>query len=383
MSANELPIGFVNAAEVAAAGVVLPAVEIVVVAWRFKVRYSTRSSIGIDDWLILAALLFSIGMGIALIYGVAKEVLGYPTPTPPDLGPMTELIYASDEQRLTELLDWITWILMIPANGLIKLSAICMYRRIFVVHGGGVFSVITIALGVICFMWTIAFEFATIFGCGTNVDYAWSPLVYIASCNTNMRLDGLMISDLITDIFVWVLPIPMVWSLNMKTSRKASVSGIFLLAAVSLAAAVVRLIVQEQISNGGYAAHTDVNLTLTTLLYWSNIETGLALIAACLPTMQIVLTRAAFSHVFSSLRSYMRLSFSSSKHDNTTVQVKEESLDTSSHTLTNASRREAYEHQGYARIERGHDRRDPYIGSAPDKAEQTLGINSSDPRMPV
>jgi hypothetical protein len=152
-----------------------------------------------------------------------------------------------------------TWILMIPANGLIKLSAVFLYRRIFMVSNGSVFGMVSLATAVICALWTVAFEFATIFGCGLNVDYAWQPLIYIASCNTNMRLDALMISDLITDLLVWMLPIPMVWSLKMKTSRKMSISAIFLLAAASLAAAIVRLIVQEQISNGGYAAHTDVN----------------------------------------------------------------------------------------------------------------------------
>lgn len=60
----------------------------------------------------------------------------------------------------------------------------------------------------------------------------------------------------------------------MRTPRKLSVTGIMLLVAVqglslyrtaglirysSLAAAIVRLIVQSQISNGGYAAHTDVD----------------------------------------------------------------------------------------------------------------------------
>ena len=150
-----------------------------------------------------------------------------------------------------------TWILMIPANGLIKLSAVFLYRRIFVVNTGSTFGILTLAVAVLCGLWTVAFEFATIFGCGLNVDYAWSTLGDIASCNTNMRLDALMISDLLTDIIVWLLPIPMVWSLNMKASRKLSITVVFMLAAVSLAAAVVRLIVQEQISNGGYAAHTD------------------------------------------------------------------------------------------------------------------------------
>lgn len=76
---------------------------------------------------------------------------------------------------------------------------------------------------------------------------------------------------------------------------------------------MVRLIIQIQIANGGYAAHTDPNrkiyiyilssntfmlmlpvaVTLTSLLYWSMLESGLALIACSLPTLHNL-----FSHSF-------------------------------------------------------------------------------------
>lgn len=99
---------------------------------------------------------------------------------------------------------------MIPANGLIKLSAIFLYRRLFVVSKGTTFDIITKVFIVICSLWTIAFWFATIFGCGTHFTNPWKPLIFIMECNTNMRLDGLMISDLITDVMVWLLPMPVV-----------------------------------------------------------------------------------------------------------------------------------------------------------------------------
>ena len=59
-------------------------------------------------------------------------------------------------------------------------------------------------------VWTAAFFLATVFGCGQHFDYPWAPLLYISECNTNTRLDALMISDLITDVFVWLLPLPVV-----------------------------------------------------------------------------------------------------------------------------------------------------------------------------
>ena len=99
---------------------------------------------------------------------------------------------------------------MIPANGFIKLSALFLYRRIFVVNKKTLFDIAIKVSIVVCSLWMVAFFFATLVGCGTHFDYPWRSLFYISMCNTNKRLDALMISDLATDIIVWLLPIPVV-----------------------------------------------------------------------------------------------------------------------------------------------------------------------------
>lgn len=324
MSANELAISFIGPGEVLSAGITLPVVGIIVVALRFWLRSYQKAKLGLDDYTILVALFFVIGMSICLIYGAAKHSLGYPTPQLPNATPETQLTEIVPAQTLVELLDWIIWLLMIPANGLIKLSAIFLYRRLFVVNKGTTFDTITKVLIVICSLWTIAFWFATIFGCGTHFTNPWKPLMFIMECNTNMRLDGLMISDLITDAIVWLLPMPVVWRLKMQWSQKLYITGIFFLAAGSLVAAIIRLKVQLEISDGGYAAHTDVDLTLTILLYYSSLESGVALIAACLPTLHYLIARPPFRNAFSSVVSLLginslrsRGTSSSRAHDNT------------------------------------------------------------------
>lgn len=99
---------------------------------------------------------------------------------------------------------------MLPANGLIKLSTIFLYRRIFLVAKHATFDIASGIVAFICALWTVAFFFATVLGCGTRVEFAWGSLAQIMSCDTIARLDGMMISDLITDIMVWALPIPVV-----------------------------------------------------------------------------------------------------------------------------------------------------------------------------
>ena len=107
---------------------------------------------------------------------------------------------------------------MIPGNGLIKLSAIFLYRRIFIVHKGSTFDVLSKIMVIICSLWTVGFFFAQIFGCGENFKAPFhSLLAEVGSCNTNTRLDALMISDLITDILVWVMPMPVASALSQRS----------------------------------------------------------------------------------------------------------------------------------------------------------------------
>ncbi|KAF1961852.1 hypothetical protein CC80DRAFT_543222 [Byssothecium circinans] len=79
MSVNELPIAFVSAGDVVAANVALPLIGLVVVALRFWMRISRKTGVNVDDWLILAALVFVIGMGVAQLYGVSRHSVGYPS----------------------------------------------------------------------------------------------------------------------------------------------------------------------------------------------------------------------------------------------------------------------------------------------------------------
>ncbi|PQE29351.1 plasma membrane Pth11 protein [Rutstroemia sp. NJR-2017a WRK4] len=291
MSANELAISFVGPGEVLSAGIAMPIVAIFVVALTVLASFIPKGQARCFSW----GWAFVLSMGLRTIVLVTR----HPSRPMP--------------------LDWITWLLMVLANSLIKLSAAFLYRRLFVVNKNSSFDIITKVFIFICSLWTVAFLSATIFGCGKHFTNPWKPLIYIAECNTNTRLDGLMISDFLTDILVWILPIPVVWRLRMPTSQKLYITGVLLLAAVlvsfslsanplsSLAATIVRLMVQLQISNGGYAAHTDVDLTLTILLYWSMIESGLSLIAACLPTLHYLLGRPSFRNTLSSMGSLLRL----------------------------------------------------------------------------
>jgi hypothetical protein len=99
---------------------------------------------------------------------------------------------------------------MILCYGLIKLSVIFFYRRIFAL-ASETFDKITRVAAVVCVMWTLAFVLVQIFACGAHIEYMWGPLRKQSYCHGGLPfLEGLMISDFITDFLVFFLPFPMV-----------------------------------------------------------------------------------------------------------------------------------------------------------------------------
>lgn len=60
--------------------------------------------------------------------------------------------------------------------------------------------------------WTVAFEFAAIFDCKTDFSANWGSIAELkASCDDSFsELVAYSISDVIIDIFILILPIPLV-----------------------------------------------------------------------------------------------------------------------------------------------------------------------------
>lgn len=53
--------------------------------------------------------------------------------------------------------------------------------------------------------------------------------------------------------------------------------------------------------------NTSSAVTITTILYWSMIEAGLAIIASCLPTLQALFVKGSLQSMVASIRSMISL----------------------------------------------------------------------------
>ncbi|KAI4121453.1 MAG: hypothetical protein LQ338_006351 [Usnochroma carphineum] len=337
---------------VIAVGVVMPVLGIATVGLRFYTRQKMRNQILIDDWLLLPALLFTIGMGASLIAGVRLHALGYHTPitgNPDD--PLVTLTQTNSAITTTTQIEWAFQMIQILALGCVKLSFLFFYRRIFTTGISTWFNKATTGLIVIILVWTGAFFFALLFACKGTWSAWWGSVMDLSTkCVQTLKLElALVTSDFVTDVLVMVLPIPMIWRLHMSTSRKIAVTGIFLLGAVAIAASVVRMVQFVRVIQVGFDPHADEDLSLTANLYWSMVESGLGLMAVCLPTFRALFGQFSLDAMIQSFRStfslHSRASQTGSRPRNT-VSKTELSGDSSEHLQQEHSTFETYAIRG-------------------------------------
>ncbi|KAF1949907.1 hypothetical protein CC80DRAFT_579190 [Byssothecium circinans] len=195
------------------------------------------------------------------------------------------------------------------------MSIVAFYRRLFVVDKRSIFGIVTLLTQVVLVLWSLTFILLIIFPCGAHIWANWgSTGDQLALCPVVFSSEyGLTGSDLILDVYIFLLPLPIltwqVWKLHMTLQRKLMVSGILLLGAMAVAASIVRLIVYvDALALLTAQAHVDEKLVVTLGLYWSLLESGLALIAACLPTLSNqVIGKENFSSRVQSVRSFFSL----------------------------------------------------------------------------
>jgi hypothetical protein len=103
--------------------------------------------------------------------------------------------------------------MQIISMGFVKLSFVFFFRRIFVVgKARSRFHVISLLVAITTGLWCIAFFLWFLFSCRSHFAARWTTIKTLGTyCPTDDMSDlALAISDMITDVMVLSLPIPMV-----------------------------------------------------------------------------------------------------------------------------------------------------------------------------
>ncbi|OAT12111.1 hypothetical protein BDBG_07502 [Blastomyces gilchristii SLH14081] len=249
---------------------------VIAVALRFYTRTKIQNfAIKIDDWLILLSL-FSVTCSFVLAiiggnYGLGRHVWVIPL---------------SDVMILIKI-HYIYMFLYILNVPLIKFSILLFYRRIFGMNwtmwvcfflSGGYYIACTVTLLVSC----------------QPISYYWTQVEDAKSgrClfHPHVFYLGNAAANVATDVLILLVPIPLIWRLQMPRTKKILVSSLFLLGTFVCVVSIVRIKFM-----GDLARAKDVTFILVNIFLWSFVEPCLGIVCACLPTLRPLLQRVSRS----------------------------------------------------------------------------------------
>ncbi|KAI0867199.1 hypothetical protein GGS24DRAFT_411578 [Hypoxylon argillaceum] len=281
--------------------VVFSTLAIVAVLLRLRARVLQHAKLGPDDYLIVPGMIFAVGFGANNIAAVVVGHLGSHVPVDANGVPETGPYLIKFKETL-----FVATLLPILSHFFTKSSILFLYRRIL---RGNTLSYVTSGLLIAVWSWGIAFFFASLFTC-YPINQNWLSLhgspEHNAHCYNYIPMYyATAISNVILDVLILLVPIPIVWRLHMPTKRKIGVIGIFLLGGlvVGIGAARVYFFFRTGIGIKEY----DVTYNQAAVQYWSFLESSIAVVCACLPTLPILVTRISIERVLRSFRSMASL----------------------------------------------------------------------------
>ncbi|KAL8660248.1 MAG: hypothetical protein Q9202_006740 [Teloschistes flavicans] len=146
----------------------------------------------------------------------------------------------------------------------------------------------------------IVSTFGAAFQC-TPVKFLWDFTVPGGHCinfSAFARFTGVM--NVVTDVLILSLPIPIVWSLHLERSKKIGVCALFLLGGFVCVTSIVRLYYLEAVDSGHGVDPTWENVNAAI---WSCVEPCIGIVCACLPVMGPLLRTHIVSLATSAFRS--------------------------------------------------------------------------------
>ena len=94
--------------------------------------------------------------------------------------------------------------------GLVKLSFLFLFKAVFATGKGSTFGIVSWAMIGLITAWTIAFFFGFLFACGTHIDAWWNVAIGNKICLGLNYENGFAFSDFLLDLFIIIMPVPMV-----------------------------------------------------------------------------------------------------------------------------------------------------------------------------
>ena len=123
-------------------------------------------------------------------------------------------------------LSWVSYYVFQSGTAVSKTSALFFYARVFSMSNSRFKYALWLVHGLNA-AWLLAFLMSIIFMC-TPIKKVWETTIP-GTCIDNRKLwTGSAASSLIIDIIILVMPLPMLWKLQLKTIRKLQICAVFI-----------------------------------------------------------------------------------------------------------------------------------------------------------
>ncbi|KAI1310324.1 GPCR, PTH11-type [Xylaria venustula] len=174
---------------------------------------------------------------------------------------------------------FIAMILYAVALGFIKLSIARTFQRIYFTHKFKIAAYI--GMGVVA-GWVLQTIFIGALIC-EPVQLNWDPSVRGHCGNQQAAFTSVSAVDILTDIYLLLLPMRPLYHLRVSTTQKIYLALIFSGAFVTVAVTVVRLYLVFAID------YEDLSYSVPTTLYLTIIQPGVGMMVACAPHLKPIL----------------------------------------------------------------------------------------------
>ncbi|KAI9682332.1 MAG: hypothetical protein M1817_000386 [Caeruleum heppii] len=253
------------------------------VALRITSRRILRAPLKADDWTIMAALGFMIGLSTTNMLGLFRFGLGKHAVA---LGAVTVQNFVKNLYAYT--LFYNLTIL------LVKDSILLLYHRIFIVPRFKMVVKISLAFMILYQIATLLVDFMICI----PVQGFWDRTIEAKCVDEVPYYITTAAINVFTDVWILLLPVPMIFGLKISLRQKLSLYVIFGLGAIVCVATTFRIVTQHLQDNN------DITYSLVPNAYWTNSEVALSFVCACAPTFRPIGLKVGPYLSLSSLRSY-------------------------------------------------------------------------------
>ncbi|CAI6336677.1 unnamed protein product [Periconia digitata] len=256
-------------------------IAIVSFCLRVWVKITTKRDTASHDVLSFGAVVFALAFSIGYSYCIHSGVIGLH---------MTDAIYTEPNvQKTTYKLFFVAGFIWILSTTLVKLSVLHLYRLIFLGEHrayiqGRPFKYAINTLYTLLILFCISHILLALLEC-QPIERQWNKNVNGRCTDTYKQNLADTITNMVLDLLVIVLPMPLLWQLQMPMATKLKVCGIFGLGLFICATNIARVVVIASTRGA------DVTYNLVHIGLLCRLEIYLGIVAACYPLFNSVLFR--------------------------------------------------------------------------------------------